>query len=272
VNIVVFFYQFLFGLCCSVSVAAVAVILQWLSLSGAVAAAVCGTLIIAFGPWYSIFLVGFFFASSGIINHLKKMTSADQLVVKGARRDWSQVFANLAPSLIALIGYAVFDHQSLLWAFMVGIASCTADTWGSEIGVLSKQAPRNILTGKKLPAGLSGGVSSLGTLASFAGSAGITLLVTVCLWLSGQSLQLIPLLVVFLLGFCGSLIDSLLGATIQVRYQCVLCQQYTEQKQHHQRPTKQVHGISWITNEVVNFLSNLAIVVIACVCFTFWLS
>ncbi|EQC81462.1 hypothetical protein HSIEG1_2944 [Enterococcus sp. HSIEG1] len=35
-------------------------------------------------------------------------------------------------------------------------------------------------------------------------------------------------------------------------------------KSHHQQPTKKVHGYALITNEAVNFLSNLAIVGIAC--------
>jgi uncharacterized protein (TIGR00297 family) len=257
----VFFYQFLLGLICSSLVAGSAYLLRWLSLSGAAAAAICGTIIIAFGPWYSIFLVGLFFASSGFISHFKKI--ANDLVVKGSRRDAVQVLANLAPSLLALIGYASFNNETYLWAFIVGIASCTADTWGSEIGVLSKKAPRNLLTGKKLPAGLSGGVSLLGTSASLAGSGCIVLLLIVCLWLSGQPLPLNNLLWVFLLGFSGSIIDSLLGATIQVRYQCTVCHQFTEQKSHHQRPTKKVHGYAVITNEAVNFLSNLVIVGIA---------
>lgn len=260
----VFFYQFLLGLICSTVVAGFAFILQWLSLSGALAAALSGTLIIALGPWYSIFLVGFFFASSGIINHLKKKSAVDDLVVKGERRDAVQVLANLTPSLLALIGYASFNNGNYLWAFIVGIASCTADTWGSEIGVLSKHPPRNLLTGKQLPAGLSGGVSLLGTIASFAGSGCIILLLAVCLWLSGHPLSLSLLIWGLLLGFSGSIIDSFLGATIQVRYQCTICQQFTEHKSHHQQPTKKVHGYALITNEAVNFLSNLVIVGISC--------
>ena len=51
----VFFYQFLLGLICSAFVAGSAFILQWLSLSGALAAALSGTIIIALGPWFSIF-------------------------------------------------------------------------------------------------------------------------------------------------------------------------------------------------------------------------
>ncbi|MCW3744110.1 hypothetical protein OM428_01930 [Enterococcus gallinarum] len=61
----VFFYQFLLGLICSAFVAGSAFILQWLSLSGALAAALSGTIIIALGPWFSIFLVGFFLPALG---------------------------------------------------------------------------------------------------------------------------------------------------------------------------------------------------------------
>ena len=49
------FLSILLGLICSAFVAGSAFILQWLSLSGALAAALSGTIIIALGPWFSIF-------------------------------------------------------------------------------------------------------------------------------------------------------------------------------------------------------------------------
>ncbi|MBZ0324351.1 DUF92 domain-containing protein [Enterococcus casseliflavus] len=264
----VFFYQFMLGLFASTFVAAAAFIFQWLTISGALAAILCGTLVIGFGPWYSIFLIGFFFASSGIIGLLKKMRSQPELAVlaKGARRDAKQVFANIAPSIFALLLAFWTKEPLFLWGFVAGIASCTADTWGSEIGVLSPSAPRHLLTGKKLPPGLSGGVSWLGTAASLAGSLAITGLFATALWLNGKPFSFDLWLTLTVLGFCGSLLDSLLGATIQVRYQCPVCHQYTEKKVHHDVATKQVGGLSFVTNEGVNLLTSIVIVILT-VCF-----
>lgn len=264
----VFFYQFMLGLFASIFVAVAAFVFQWLTVSGALAAILCGTLVIGFGPWYSIFLIGFFFASSGIIGLLKKMRSQPELAVlaKGARRDAKQVFANITPSIFALLLAFWTKEPLFLWGFVAGIASCTADTWGSEIGVLSPSPPRHLLTGKKLPPGLSGGVSWLGTAASLAGSLAITGLFAAALWLNGKPFSFDLWLTLTALGFCGSLLDSLLGATIQVRYQCPVCHQYTEKKVHHDVATKQVGGLTFVTNEGVNLLTSIVIVILT-VCF-----
>lgn len=259
------FYQIALGFLFSSLVACTAWFLQWLTLSGMIAAILSGTLIITIGPWYSIFLIGFFFASSGAISLGKrhKQHAVEDRVNKGQRRDMVQVFANIFPSLIALVLYRLLQEDVYLLAFVAGIASCTADTWGSDLGVLSRRPPRHLLTGKKMAPGLSGGVSFVGTVASFAGSMAIVALYAASLWLSGRSLLLPQLMQLAALGFLGSLIDSFLGATIQVRYQCRVCGQLTEKRLHHYQATARVSGWPFVTNEGVNFLTTLLLVFIA---------
>jgi uncharacterized protein (TIGR00297 family) len=91
------------------------------------------------------------------------------------------------------------------------MAVATADTWGTEIGVLSQRKPRSILTGQIVPRGTSGGVTLLGTSATILGglaigAAGLLLL---------GDWRVIPLGMIG--GVSGATIDSLLGARWQDR-------------------------------------------------------
>ena len=58
-----------------------------------------------------------------------------------------------------------------LMAFGLGtLAAATADTWATEVGTLAGGTPRSIRTLRPVPAGTSGGVSVVGTLASVLGA------------------------------------------------------------------------------------------------------
>lgn len=107
-------YQFILGFICSLIVSFFSYLLNLLNKSGFLAATICGTLIISFGPWYSIFIVGLFFISSAVLSLGKRLFFQKKLEVaaKGSRRDAYQVFANLVPGLFSLTGYYFF-HQLL---------------------------------------------------------------------------------------------------------------------------------------------------------------
>jgi len=65
----------------------------------------------------------------------------------------------------------VYSQASIfILLFLISVIAATADTWATEVGVLSKSAPRLILSFKKVPQGTSGGVSILGTVAAFSGA------------------------------------------------------------------------------------------------------
>ncbi|HSG26686.1 MAG TPA: DUF92 domain-containing protein [Anaerolineales bacterium] len=230
-----------------------------LSPSGAAAAFVVGTLIFGFGgiSWAALLLT-FFFTSS----LLSKMFSAKKVSLaekfeKGSRRDWAQVLANGgAGSFLAVVGL-LFPQDSWPWlAFAGAVATVNADTWATELGVLSSKLPRLITTGKQVPTGTSGGISLAGTLATFSGGAAIGMVG----WLFEPALPAGAFLAaVSLAGLTGSLVDSLLGATLQAIYYDPVRQKETERRVMDEdgRPASPVRGREWMNNDMVNFISSV---------------
>ena len=102
-------------------------------------------------------------------------------------------------------------------------ACCLGDTLASELGILSKSKPLLITTLKPVPPGTNGAISLIGTIASIVGGALIGLLTGITLIL--ENAQCSREAAGYLLfeniawgmfaGLFGSLMDSLLGATVQ---------------------------------------------------------
>jgi uncharacterized membrane protein len=59
-------------------------------------------------------------------------------------------------------------------------------------------------------------------------------------------------------GLSGSLIDSLMGATVQQIFYCDTCQKDTERKVHKcGTVTRPLRGWAWLNNDLVNLISSL---------------
>ncbi|KUJ08068.1 DUF92 domain-containing protein [Mollisia scopiformis] len=154
----------------------------------------------------------------------------------------TQVFANSLSGSLLCIMYALHYYldvdekprygQCWTWGagastqdvLLVGIianyAAVTADTFSSELGILSTKPPRLITsrTFKRVPHGTNGGVSSVGTLAgvleAFLIAVATVILLPVCDgWSAWQNL--FCLCTVTSCGLFGTLIDSFLGGCLQ---------------------------------------------------------
>jgi uncharacterized protein (TIGR00297 family) len=257
------------GLALSVLIGAVAYRKQALSGSGVVGAIITGTAIFGFGGWvWGLTLIAFFVYGT-LLSRFKerqKEKLAAEKFEKGSRRDAGQALANGGAGAILAILYFLSPASQWLFAGFIGaMATVNADTWATELGVLSKQAPRLITTGRKVPPGTSGGISALGTLATALGGLAIGLTIWGLLlgrsWLHPAAADWAAFWWVLpaaaLGGLAGSLADSWLGATIQAIYTQADSGKETEKKFDRQgRPNPFRRGWPFINNDVVNFSSS----------------
>lgn len=246
--------QLLLAAALAASVALVARQARALSASGATAAALIGFLILGLGGWPgATALLLFFFSSSGLSRFRKR--DKDRLgYEKGGERDAHQVLANGGVAAVCALLLPLFPDT--LWprvALLGALAAANADTWATEIGSLSRRAPRLITTFAPALPGASGAVSWPGTAAALAGALLIALVGLG--WEGGSGV----LLAVALGGFAGALTDSVLGATIQAQFRCPVCQALTERQAHCDgQATQLARGVSFLGNDWVNALATLA--------------
>ncbi|MGC8783826.1 MAG: DUF92 domain-containing protein [Armatimonadota bacterium] len=229
--------------------------LRWLSVSGAVAAFVVGWVTLAAGGLRAAGVLLTFFVTSSALSRWRaeRKRRMETLTARGAQRGAVQVFANggVATLCVALYGLTGDTHWWL--AFVGAYAAANADTWSSEVGMLSRMPPRHILTGRLLRAGDSGGVTPVGLLAGCAGSAAVA----GAAWLA-YPVPLQQVLAIALGGIVGNLLDSVLGGTLQARYRCVRCGEVVERREHCGAPAQHIAGWRWINNDMVNLLCTLA--------------
>ena len=239
-----------------------------LAVSGVLGAMIDGTLIFGLGGWAWGLTLITFFVSSSLLSHYKQGLKADlaEKFAKGHRRDLGQTLANGGAGALMAFAYALWGAPALLAAFVGALATVNADTWATELGVLNPSPPRLITNGEVVEVGTSGGVSWLGTSASAAGALVIGLAMWTFLWLGDLLGGGRPTLTLWWTvpaalagGMTGSLVDSLLGASVQAIYYCPTCGKETEKQLHGCGTlTRRQRGWRWLNNDVVNFISSLA--------------
>jgi uncharacterized protein (TIGR00297 family) len=225
-----------------------------LSRSGALAALVVGLAALNSGPGWAGTLLIYFIAATVVSRYraAAKMSRAGALLGKTGARDAAQVFANGGAFTVGMIGAALTGSPQ--WhVFAAGaLAASSADTWATELGLLSSRPPRSILSNARVPYGFSGGVTLAGSLAGVAGAA----------MMAGAVLALRTGPhpgAVLLAGVAGMLVDSLLGATIQERRRCPRCESASERRTHScGAATVHAGGLPGISNDAVNALATLA--------------
>jgi uncharacterized protein (TIGR00297 family) len=252
------------GIVLAMVIALIAYRFRALTVSGAIASVVVGTLTFAFGGALVAAAIIIFFTCGSALGRLHNATAdkARALATKDARRDAAQVVANggiatacaIAGGVASLYGW---PHASRwLIAAVCAVAAASGDTWSTEIGAFFRGPARLITTMQHVTAGTSGGVTPLGTIAAPLGGAMIGIA-----GIARADILVLPSWIALcaIVGLIGSIFDSVLGAAFQGRFRCTRCAQVIETTTHVKCGTgcSLVGGISWLDNDGVNGITTL---------------
>jgi len=248
-----------------------------LSTGGACAAWFVGFLSLSSG--YRGFLILIFYKLGSYATKYKKAIKEkiDGDASKSAIRGPHQVLACSAIAVILSLYHVlcygeertIDFHQSpeassVTCAVIAHYSVCLGDTLSSELGMLSKSQPFLISAPwRKVPCGTNGGVTVMGTLWGAIGGAVVGLVTILIDTTAGFAVQPKSLIVFgTLCGLFGSLLDSLLGATLQSSYyddekKLVYCEKVKSTES-----IKHISGLDVLTNAQVNLASVLFITII----------
>lgn len=213
--------------------------MRWLTPGGLVAAGAVGIGVTWGLGWPGLMVLAAFLLSGSLLTQLAER--------RCPHRSARQVLANGGVAAVAaLLGS---------WTAAAGaIAAAAADTWATEIGAFSPIPPRLATTWRRVTRGTSGGITLLGTLGGIAGAATIA-------WLAhalappGADPGFLTLTVA---GVGGMLADSVLGATVQGKYECPACDARFERGNtvcHEQ--VRLTTGWRWLDNDAVNVAATV---------------
>ena len=272
------------GLLVMTLIGALAYKAHFVDISGLIAAFVVGFTIWYTGGPAAFVIVLFFFMSSGVATKYKYKAKIKKNVAQEGKgkRSWVNVFGSgIIPMFFSMAMYIAAMVPELAaagWPFFLfggyvgSVATTSADTLASEVGVFSKSKPRLITNlRRKVPSGTIGAVSLLGEGVAIVAGLFIGVIAVIFaliapglipgLVTSGDVivweyvLFLIPLSI--LTAFIGCNIDSLLGAVLQNRFVCAICGSVTDKEFHCDYETKYVGGFKSFTNMHVNLGSSV---------------
>ena len=248
---------------------------HWLTVSGAIAAGFLAFVVLFLAKW-SIFPLVIFLVLGSLAGKIRANAKDGGDAKQGKARDHWQVLAN--GGIFMLLAMLAFLNESGWLESFLGIhtevlrfsetchllalislsVSC-ADTLSSDFGRVWGGSPRNIITGKRMIKGVSGGVTGAGFVGAFLGAVSIAIFV---FWSElsslGSSVSAFWLVAVF--GFIGSILDSVLGVLFQVKYSDEMGNQVDSSDSGRR---SMAAGYRWVTNDVVNAITGVLMLLVA---------
>ena len=203
-----------------------------------------------------IFLLVSYFISFIISFVRKKIFKKGKKHSEG--RKFIQIFVNGILGTISVTIFHFTENKSFYLLALLCIAGSLIDSISSDIGSLSKKNPIDIIGFKKMEGKLSGGITFLGTTSALIASIGLGIYATLI-----SNIKFNFVLVIIALIFLQTIVDSVIGSTLQVKYKCGVCGTLTEERIHCNSEVLYHKGIKAIDNNVVNLLSSVIIFVIS---------
>ncbi len=228
---------------------------KFLTISGSTATFLLASFIFGFGGLkWSVPIMAFFILSSLLSKIRKKVNDeVEKYFEKTGVRDHWQVVANGGIGGILVIINLIYPSELFYFIYVSSLAAVCADTWATEIGTMYKTKTYNILTFKQVDQGLSGGISLVGTLGGMLGA--MIIAFSGLYWIEINNVYFVLFIIVS--GVAGSSFDSVLGATIQAQFECVICGKLTEKEFHCNKITMHKKGFNWLNNDLVNLLAGI---------------
>jgi len=250
---------------------------HWLTVSGAIAAGFLAFVVLFLAKW-SIFPLVIFLVLGSLAGKIRANAKEGGDAKQGKARDHWQVLAN--GGIFMLLAMLAFLNESGWLESFLGIhtevlrfsetchllalislsVSC-ADTLSSDFGRVWGGSPRNIITGKRMIKGVSGGVTGAGFVGAFLGAVSIAIFV---FWteLSSLGSSVYTFWLIAFFGFIGSILDSVLGVLFQAKYLDEMGNQVDSSDSGRR---SMAAGYRWVTNDVVNAVTGILMLLVAVV-------
>lgn len=249
------FFNISVALCINLMIGLFANALNFFDLKGTLGAIVLGFVVYYFGGFSSyIALISYIVFANiiGIFNKKKKKSHE--------KRGIKQVVCNGLISFVSIILYVFLKNDICLGVYLLGLAGSCSDTFGGDFGKTSNEEVKYLISRKEVSKGSSGGVTKRGLVGSLIASVFMGLFSFI---IFSKNKVLLFLMISFF-GFLSSIIDSVMGEVIQVKYKDKSSGKIFEKVEKRDKKTyEKVSGISFIGNSMVNFLS----VLISCILF-----
>lgn len=266
---------------------------QSLAVDGALIGTICGIAIISSTLYRGLIFFYFYQIGSWCTKYnILIKSQRDGTVSKNSQRNFMQVFCVSIIVTVLSIYYGVMfgadqpirfktypQSTYIMCAIIAHHATGLADTMASELGILvnSKTTHNNSILSRtalitnlwrNVPPGTNGGITIIGCVWSCVGGMIIGILTIITDYFATNNAKMVTKAIVLqyafpvilyatVIGFVGSCMDSLLGATCQATYY-----DPKRQKVYHanstNRPPDAIHlvGYNLLTNEQVNLLST----------------
>ena len=248
---------------------------NWLTISGALMAWFLAFVVLFLAKW-SIFPLVIFLILGSLAGKIRENAKDGGDAKQGKARDHWQVLAN--GGIFMLLAMLAFLNESgWLESFLgihtevlrfsetchllalISLAVSCADTLSSDFGRVWGGSPRNIITGKRMIKGVSGGVTGAGFVGAFLGAMSIAIFVFWSEFSSlGSSVSAFWLIAFF--GFIGSILDSVLGVLFQAKY---LDDSGNQVDSSESGRRSMAAGYRWVTNDVVNAVTGVLMLLVA---------